>query len=170
MQLTSALRESGKTFVSASTLPITVVRKFSVARRYDSTHHEANFKEIGCDAHQYMNLAEKVEIQRCHSVVIRNARKEIHENQLTVPLATIPGFLVRRSFLFRAALDKYDGRCPATGDSCIGTSVPSRRHETVETVHTVMTSIDHRSILLLRSRPNSDVAHWCRISESRIGI
>jgi hypothetical protein len=64
-----------------------------------------------------MNFAEEIKIQRCHPVIIRNAREKFHENQLTVSLATIPRFLVFSSFLLRAALDNYDGRCPATGDS-----------------------------------------------------
>jgi hypothetical protein len=86
---------------------------------YKITHHEAYFKEIWCDTHQYVDFTEEIKIQRCHPVVIRNTRKEIHENQLTVSLATIPGLFVRCSFFLRAALDNNDGRCPATGDSCI---------------------------------------------------
>ena len=89
---------------------------------YKIAHHEAYFEEIGCDTHQRVNFAEEIEIQRCHPVVIRDARKKVHENQLAVPLATIPGFLVRCSFLLRAAFDNDDGRCPATGDGFIENS------------------------------------------------
>lgn len=66
-----------------------------------------------------MEFAEKIKIQRCHPVIIRNTRKEIHKNQLTVSLATIPGLFFRCSFLIRAALDNNDSRRPATGDGCI---------------------------------------------------
>lgn len=91
----------------------------SKAAYHQITHHEAYLKEIGCDTHQYVDFAEKIKIQRCHPVIIRNTRKEVHENQLTVPLATIPRFLVRCGFLFCAALDNDNGRCPATGNSYI---------------------------------------------------
>ena len=120
MQLTSALRELGKTFVSASTLQVECrQRLFAKSIDYQIAHHEAYFEEIGCDSHQYVNFAEEIKIQRRHPVVIRNARKEIHENQLAIPLATIARFLVRCSFLFGATLDNDDSRCSATSDSCM---------------------------------------------------
>src|SRR5437879_12106877 len=119
MQLTSALRESGKTFVSASTCEVNDIKGGFATRCYQTAHHEAHFEEIGCDTHQRVDFAEEIKIQRCHPVVVRNARKKVHENQLTVPLATIPGFLVRCSFLLRAAFDKDYGRCTATGDGFI---------------------------------------------------
>jgi hypothetical protein len=86
---------------------------------YRITHHEAHFEEIGRDTHQYVDFAEEIKIQRCHPVVIRNARKEIHEDQLAIPLATIARFLVRCSFLFGTTLDNNDSWCPATCDSCV---------------------------------------------------
>jgi len=66
-----------------------------------------------------VDFAEEIKIQRCHPVIICNPRKEIHKNQLTVSLATIPGLFIRCSFLLRAALDNNDSRRPATGDSWI---------------------------------------------------
>ena len=33
-----------------------------------------------------------------------------------------------------------------------------------------MTSIDHRPILLLRARPDCNVAHWCRVPESWVSV
>jgi hypothetical protein len=66
-----------------------------------------------------MDFAEEIKIHRGHPVIIRNTRKEIHKNQLTVSLATIPGLFIRCSFLLRAALDNNDSRRPATGDSWI---------------------------------------------------
>jgi hypothetical protein len=66
-----------------------------------------------------MDFAEEVKIQGCHPVVIRNTRKEVHENQLAIPLATIARFLLRGSFLFGTTLDKNDSRCPATSDGYV---------------------------------------------------
>lgn len=82
-------------------------------------HHKAYFKEVGCDTHQYVDFAEEIKIQRCHPIIIRNTRKEIHKNQLTVSLATISGLFIRCGFFLRAALDNNDSWRPATGDSCI---------------------------------------------------
>ena len=118
MQLTSALREVGKTFVSASTFQ-DECHQISEAIDYQIAHHEANFEEIGRDTHQYMDFAEEVKIEGCHPVVIRDTRKEIHENQLAIPLATIARFLVRCCFMFGTTLDNDDGRCPATSDGYV---------------------------------------------------
>src|SRR6201996_2338570 len=90
--------------------------KESLLIDYQIAHHKAYFEEIGCDTHQYVNFAEEVKIQGCHPVVIRNTRKEIHENQLTIPLATVARLPVRCSFLFSPTLDNNDSWCPSTSD------------------------------------------------------
>ena len=65
-----------------------------------------------------MDLPEQVEIKRRHPVVIGDAREEVHEDELTVALATIARLLVRRSFCFCSTLhDDYGGR-PSTSDGC----------------------------------------------------
>ena len=86
---------------------------------YQIAYHEAYFEEIGRDPHQYVDFAEEVKIQGCHPVVIRHARKEVHENQLAIPLATIARFLVCCSFMFGTTLDNNDSRCPATSDGYV---------------------------------------------------
>ena len=40
-----------------------------------------------------MDLAEEIEIERAHPIVIGDAGEEIHENELTVPLASVSWLL-----------------------------------------------------------------------------
>ena len=58
------------------------------------TDHQANFKKVRRDAHENVDFAEKIEVQRGHSVIVRDAGEKVHEDQLTVALATVTGFLV----------------------------------------------------------------------------
>jgi len=59
------------------------------------TYHQADLKKIGSYAHESMNFAEKIEIKGRHSVIVGHTRKEIHENELTITLSSVTGFLVR---------------------------------------------------------------------------
>lgn len=52
-----------------------------------------------------MNFAKKVKVERCHAVVKRNARKEIHQDELTVSLPPVSRFLVMCGLGFRTTLD-----------------------------------------------------------------
>ena len=63
-----------------------------------------------------MNLAEKVEIERRHPVVVGDAGEEVHQDQLTVTLATVSRLLLGRSFYLRAALDNNYGGRTTTSD------------------------------------------------------
>ena len=60
----------------------------------NKTDHQTDFKEVRRDTHEDIDFSEKIEIQRGHSVVVGDAGEEVHEDQLTVALATIAGFLV----------------------------------------------------------------------------
>jgi len=75
------------------------------------THHQANLKVIRGDTHQRLDLSKDIEIQRRHSVIIRDSRKEVHEDQLRIPLSPVSRFLVL-CFPWHTALDNDDGRCP----------------------------------------------------------
>ena len=63
-----------------------------------------------------MDFAEQVEIEGAHPVVVGDARKEIHEDQLTVAFASVTRLLLCRSFLLGTTLHNDDGRCPTTSD------------------------------------------------------
>ena len=67
------------------------------ATAYDGnseTYHETDFKEIRSNTHEDMDLAEEVEVERRHPIVVGNTREKVHENQLTVALASVAGLLV----------------------------------------------------------------------------
>lgn len=76
----------------------------------EETHHQADFEEIGRNAHEDMNLPEQVEIERRHPVVVRDMGKKVHQDKLTVALSSITGFLVFGSLLFGTTLDDNDRR------------------------------------------------------------
>lgn len=84
------------------------------------TYHQADFKEIGSDAHQNMDLAEEVKVERCHSVIIRDARKEIHEDELAVAFATVAWFFVGRGLFFSAAFYDHNSGGATAGHGCDG--------------------------------------------------
>lgn len=64
-----------------------------------------------------MHLAEQVKVQRSHAVVVGDTREEIHEYELTVPLASITRLLLRRGLFLCATLDNDDGGCTTTSNS-----------------------------------------------------
>ena len=63
-----------------------------------------------------MDLAEEIEVEGGHPVVVGDTGEEVHENQLTVALATIARFLLRRRLRLCPALHDDDGRSPPTSD------------------------------------------------------
>lgn len=80
-------------------------------------YHQADFKEIRGDAHEHVDFTEHVKVERGHAIIISDAGKEVHQDELTVTLATIAGFLVCR-FAFRSTLDNYQRRGAATRTGC----------------------------------------------------
>ena len=66
-----------------------------------------------------MDLAEEIEIEWAHPIVVGDAGEEIHENQLTVALASIARLLVRSRLLLRAALHNDDRGRPPANDGCM---------------------------------------------------
>ena len=97
--------------------------------RWNGTHHETNFKEIGSDTHEDMDLAEEIKIEGAHPIVVGDAGEEVHEDQLTVALAPIPRFLVRSCLLFRSTLHDDDGGRSSARDGypSVKTAYPERR-------------------------------------------
>ena len=64
-----------------------------------------------------MNLAEKVEIERRHPVVVGNTREEVHQDELTVSFATITGLLVSCSLSFGTTFHDNNGWGTTTSNS-----------------------------------------------------
>ena len=69
-----------------------------------TTNHETDFEKVRRHPHENMNFAEKVKVERCHAVIERNPRKEIHQDELTVSLPPVSGFFVV-GFCFHTTLD-----------------------------------------------------------------
>ena len=67
-----------------------------------------------------MNFTEKVKVKRAHSVVVGDAGEKVHENQLTVALATVAGFLLSSSLNLRPAFHHNDRRSPPASDGLKG--------------------------------------------------
>lgn len=84
----------------------------------EATHHQANFKIIRSDTHQYLDLAKEVVIKRAHSVVVCDAREKVHKNELRIPLASIAWFLVTDCFRIRTALDNNNRWGPLAINRC----------------------------------------------------
>ena len=76
-----------------------------------------------------MDLAEKVEIEGAHSVVVGDSGEEVHEDQLTVALAPVPRLLVCSCLLFRSTLHDDDGGRSSARDGypSVKTAYPERR-------------------------------------------
>ena len=96
-----------------------------------------------------MDLAEEVEIEGGHPVVVRDAGEEVHQDQLTVAFAPVTRLLVRRSFCFRSALHDDNRGRPATSDGCDNVIILPFWSGGKEL--TVMPSIDHSPVLCLRT-------------------
>lgn len=80
-------------------------------------YHETNFKEVWRNTHKDVNLAEQIEVERRHPVVVRNTREEIHEDKLTVTLSPVARFLFCGCLLLSAALDNDHRRRPSPSNS-----------------------------------------------------
>ena len=80
------------------------------------THHETDFKEIRSNTHEDMDLAEEVEVERRHPIVVGDTREEVHEDQLTVALASVAGFLLRSCLRLRPALYDDNSGGPSASD------------------------------------------------------
>lgn len=105
IELTRYRRESGKILVSAST--------YMSAGAWALTHHQDYLEEIRSHTHQHVDLSKHVKVQGAHPIVISNAREEVHQDQLRIPLASISRFLVSR--LGRhSAFDNDNGGCAMT--------------------------------------------------------
>ena len=81
------------------------------------TYHQTNFEEVRRDTHENMDFAEKIEVERCHPVVVCDTREEVHEDQLTVTLATVTRLFVGRGLRFSTTLYDNDGGRAATSNS-----------------------------------------------------
>lgn len=64
-----------------------------------------------------MNFTEHVEVEWGHAIIISDPREEVHQDELTVTLATIAGLLVRR-LGFCSALDNNQRRSAVTCTGC----------------------------------------------------
>ena len=137
-------------------------------RRKIFSYHENDFKKVWRHTHEHVDFTEKIVIQGSHPIVVGNAGEEVHENQLTVTLATIARLLVCPSFVLCATLHDDNGWSPATRDSLRGILRARTLPQRIEL--TVMSSINHSSILSLRSGTNGVVAHWHWVTETRIGV
>ena len=84
----------------------------------EATHHQANFKIIRSDTHQYLGFAKEVVIERAHSVVVCDAREKVHKNELRIPLASIAWFLVIDRFRIRTTLDDNNRWGPLAINHC----------------------------------------------------
>ena len=82
-----------------------------------NSYHQADFKKIRGYAHKHMDFTEHVKVEWSHAIIISDPREEVHQNELTVALATIARFLIC-GLCFRSALDNYYRRCAATCTSC----------------------------------------------------
>jgi len=65
-----------------------------------------------------MDLPEQVKIQRAHPVVVGDAREKVHQDELTIPLSSIPGLLLGCGLLFGPTLDNNDRGSLTTSDGC----------------------------------------------------
>ena len=103
--------------MSASTYRGLINNLCKIGRKGETTHHETCFKIIRSDAHQGMDFTEEVEVEWCHSVVVGDAREEVHEDKLPVSFATITRLLVLQRLGLCSAFDNDDRRCSSTRDS-----------------------------------------------------
>ena len=81
------------------------------------TYHQTNLEKVRRNTHKYVDLPEEVEIQRCHTIVIRDPGEEVHEDELTVSFSSITWLLLRRGLLLCTALDHDDSGSAASSDS-----------------------------------------------------
>ena len=82
------------------------------------THHQTNFKIIGGDTHQYLDLAKEVVIERSHPVVVCDAGEKVHKNELRITLASVAWLLVTDRLRLRTALHNNDRGRPLAINSC----------------------------------------------------
>lgn len=67
-------------------------------------NHQDSLVEVWRHTRHKMNLAEEVKVKRSHVIVEDDTRKEIHQDNLTVSLSTIP-WLGRLCLVWGSALD-----------------------------------------------------------------
>lgn len=58
------------------------------------SYHQADLKEIRSYTHKHMDFTEHVKVKWSHAIIISDPRKEVHQDELTVALATIARLLV----------------------------------------------------------------------------
>lgn len=93
MQFTRALSESRNTLVSASTYR-THETLLEYQQYAELSYHQADLKEIRSYTHKHMDFTEHVKVEWGHAIIISDPREEVHQDELTVALATIAGLPV----------------------------------------------------------------------------
>lgn len=70
--------------------PVRIVREKPVfSAKKMQTYHQADFEKVRCHSHQDVNFAEQIIVKWRHTVIVGDSGKEVHEDELTVSLATI---------------------------------------------------------------------------------
>ena len=64
-----------------------------------------------------MDLPEEIKVERRHSIIVGDPGEAVHQDELTVSLASVARFLVIERLLFGATFDNDDGRGATTSDS-----------------------------------------------------
>lgn len=83
----------------------------------ENTHHQANLEEVRGNTHENLDLAEKVKVQRGHTIVICDAGKEIHKDELAISLSSVARLLVMARFGLCPTLDNDDRWCTTASNS-----------------------------------------------------